>query len=237
MGLALFDFDQTITRFDTLIFFAALLQPEGRRSSRMPSLILLLAALKVRLVSETKAKRLYAHWFLRGRTRDEIEAVGRSFSTQFSQHFYDDTILRILKSHVEASDQVFVVTSNFECLLHPLTGPLKLDGVIGTRVELTETCCTGLLVGLPCTGAEKVQRAISAIGSERMREASAYGDSSGDYPLLRYVRSGYLVRRPRQFKATKARCVRNYWRMATRKPPIWSQSRAIEKTLVKRFGI
>ena len=92
------------------------------------------------------------------------------------------------------SDEIYIVSSNFDFLLKPLQKRWNLAGIIATRTEVLNGIFTGRLVGNACHGKEKVARVIECFGPTITKEAVAYGDSASDAFLLDSVKDGYSVK-------------------------------------------
>jgi phosphoserine phosphatase len=91
---------------------------------------------------------------------------------------------------------VYLVSANFDCLLEPLMARWSLAGVIATQAECLAGVYTGGISGEACHGEEKLRRAVARLGQAAVSGAVAYGNRD-DAPLLRAVRTAYLVRRGR----------------------------------------
>ena len=66
--------------------------------------------------------------------------------------------------------------------------------IIATKLEERDGILTGKFASRNCYGVEKVNR-LKEFFTDREREyLSAYGDSSGDKPMLNYANHGVLIK-------------------------------------------
>jgi HAD superfamily hydrolase (TIGR01490 family) len=194
MSLVLFDFDGTVTKLDTTLEFASFIsaQHPGRGRRLLVAGALILA--RLRLLSNTALKRVFARLFLQGRTHDEIRQIADRYIRTRLDAVVDAKILGLLRDHLNRGDQIYLVSANFDCLLEALARHWSLAGVIATRAASQQGIYTGGIVGAACHGYEKRQQVIARFGGEAVAQSVAYGNQD-DAPLLRCSGTGYLVRR------------------------------------------
>ena len=68
---------------------------------------------------------------------------------------------------------------------------MAIDEVIGTRLETNNGRYTGRFIGKNCNGEEKVRR-IAKLYPRSQYHIVAYGNSSGDIPMLQYAHESYM---------------------------------------------
>jgi len=189
MSLAFFDFDGTLTRRDTILpfaFFIARTRP-GRRW-RVAHLMFWLLLLKVRLISNHRFKAQFCSLLLQGEARKQMDDLALAFATHHVEKALNAPVVAALRNHQQEGDEVYLVSSNFSFLLRPLQAAWALRGIVATEVEIEGGRCTGRIAGQVCDGAEKLSRVLALFNAERVREATAYGDSRGDRALLAFVK-------------------------------------------------
>jgi phosphatidylglycerophosphatase C len=194
MSLAFFDFDGTLTTEDTILPLGLYLtRTKSRRYVTTARLLVLMALLKGRVISNDQFKRRFCELLLKGETSDRVDRLCRAFADQYVQGILNEPIVRRLREHCCAGDEVYIVTSNFGFVLRALAQQLPADGVIATEPDVESGRYTGRLRGSACDGAEKLSRVVLQFGQERVRAAAAYGDSRGDRPLLEFVKTAVWV--------------------------------------------
>ncbi|HEY0274315.1 MAG TPA: HAD-IB family phosphatase, partial [Chitinophaga sp.] len=89
-----------------------------------------------------------------------------------------------IQEHLAAGHRVIVVTASAEEWVRPFCQGMGIE-VIGSRMETdAEGRLTGKLLGLNCNGEEKVCRIKAQVDLSAYTSIYAYGDSSGDRPML-----------------------------------------------------
>jgi phosphatidylglycerophosphatase C len=179
--LALFDFDGTLTRRDTVLPF--LLQVCG--PAALPRFSAAAAGAYVR-DSERRdaAKAAIIRSALAGRSHAEIAAAGRTYASRVI-----DSALRTdgrarLEWHRAHGHRLVIVSASLEPYLTVVAEHLGVDVCLCTRLEVDEQgVLTGELAGANCRSAEKARR-VREVVEPADYEVWAYGDTHGDRALL-----------------------------------------------------
>lgn len=190
---AFFDVDNTIMRGASLFHFAVGL---ARRNYFSGNEIVGFAVKQLKFVlsgsedledmaSATEA----ALSFVQGRSVKEL--------TQLGQEVFDDTMvdklipgtLALAQGHLDAGEQVWLVTATPVELATVIAQRLGLTGALGTVAEVRDGVYTGRLDGAPLHGLAKAEavRAIAQREGLDLALCSAYSDSSNDIPMLSVV--------------------------------------------------
>jgi len=192
-GAAFFDVDNTIMRGASLFHFAVGL---ARRHYFNGREILGFGVKQLKFVmsgsedledmaSATEA----ALSFVEGRSVAELTSLG--------EEIFDDTMvdklipgsLALAQGHLDAGQQVWLVTATPVELASVIARRLGLTGALGTVAEVRDGIYTGHLVGPPLHGLAKAEavRAIAEREGLDLAQCSAYSDSSNDIPMLSIV--------------------------------------------------
>jgi phosphatidylglycerophosphatase C len=188
MTLVFVDFDGTLTKRDTILpfgFFLARKRPN--QYARMARLMWLMMRLKLRTFSNHTFKEKFCGLLLKGESEVEIGALSQEFFEGYVTNSLNRSIAETIRAHQRTGDDVYLVSSNLGVLLQPLQRAWHLSGVIATEPEVRSGRFTGRLCGQACDGPEKLSRVVARFGRERVREATAYGDSRSDRHLLDVV--------------------------------------------------
>jgi phosphatidylglycerophosphatase C len=208
--VAAFDFDGTLTRRDTLIPYLA-------RGLGWPRLLLAfckcspwLAGYAVRWVANDVAKAKLLRATLSGRSVAEMEGwTTRWLAKDFPGQLQSWAMAR-LAWHQQAGHCCVMVSASPDLYLERVAAQLGFDGLICTELQLANVAVsgdqsTGYLTGemqTPnCHGEQKVLRLKSWLdqrfGAGRHGvELYAYGDTSGDLPLLRMAQHAWYRSKP-----------------------------------------
>ena len=183
--VAAFDFDGTLTYYDSLLFFFLYVVGPFKTLFylllQLPTLTLFAFGRKTRL--ETKEAILTQ--FLKGVPMEELREKGEAFAKEgLSRHLRPGALPR-LKWHKKQGHRCVLVSASLDVYLEPWAKLVGFDDALTTRLAIDkEGKVTGKLFGPNCRAAEKVSRLIQLIGPLEKCRLYAYGDSRGDKELL-----------------------------------------------------
>ncbi len=196
---AAFDFDGTLTWRDTLLPFL-------RRLLGTPTLLWVLficspwlLAYALRLTSNHRAKARLLHAALAGRTVSEVESCARSFVQDDLPLQWRPWALQRLVEHQNAGHRCLLVSASTSLYMHLAGESLGVDAVLCTEMEVVDGRYSGRLATPNCHGEEKVRRLQAWLAQQQGNtaiELHAYGDTSGDRPMLRLARQAWYRERP-----------------------------------------
>ena len=185
---ALFDFDDTLIRGDSIVRMCLFV---FRRGMVSPAALLKMGVLSAMYLcgftTAVRAKEA-AMQFLTGKTETEVEALAEEFCEKvLVPKLYRDGV-KELKARAEDGCEVWLISASPAFYLQPLQKHLPITGVIGTRMHVLNGMYTGQMAGENCRGVEKPLRLAEVLASRGdmldYGESSAYGDSAGDAPML-----------------------------------------------------
>lgn len=183
MDLALFDFDGTITRKDSLPDFVQFAVGSPRYYLGLFVLSPWLVAFKLGLLSNERTKqRLLAHFFA-GWERERFQEVADAYSRERIDSITRASAMAAIASHRERGDRVVVVSASMESWLRAWCAQHDLE-LIATRLEFRDGKLTGGFATRNCHGAEKLNRVRERFDLDVFEAIHAYGDSRGDRAML-----------------------------------------------------
>jgi HAD superfamily hydrolase (TIGR01490 family) len=189
--VAVFDFDGTLTRRDSLLPF--LWQIAGPWMFIWNATVLLPTLLQyaVGILENGPAKERVLGQFLVGKPVEDIRAVAGSFAEETIPTLLDPEAIRRLRWHQEQDHGVILVTASPELYVRQWAETEGFDDVIGTCLETKDGVFTGQFAAPNCHGPEKTRR-LEAEGPD-LRGATiyAYGNSRGDRELLDMADQGF----------------------------------------------
>jgi len=217
---ALFDFDGTLIRGDSIILLCLYARRKGLYGRREAAALLwtaLLYGLRVCPALEAKERALS---FLKGKNAEQIAALALDFYNSVLAPRLRPQALEAINRHRAAGHEVLLVSASSMFYLKLLKDRLGFTDIIGTRLDVDETgIFAGRVCGDNCRGLQKPLRLaeyLAARGDTLDYETSAaYGDSYGDLPMLRLCGRKVAVNpRPRLWRALRRLdgAVRVRWR-------------------------
>lgn len=184
--IAVFDFDGTLTKKDSVIEFAKHCVGKQRLFGGMMKSLPWILAWKFRILDGGKAK---LHLFSSLYKGMEYSAFRRRCNDFISnvEEFQREDVVDKLHRHLQAGHRVFIVSASIREWILPwaMNQGVKETNVIGTGMEVdTEGIITGRFSTPNCKGVEKVRRLKSVVTDLEEYEVYAYGDSAGDLQML-----------------------------------------------------
>lgn len=185
---ALFDFDGTLCKGDSIIRFCTFARKQ-KLSTRRQLLAGLWAAaqFKAGRITIEKAKQIALQW-MEGRSELEMQDVAQRFCREvLVPRFFPEGIAALQKEKEEGAI-VLLITASPSFYLEPMRDILGVADVIGTRMDVDPDGLYTSLVGDNCRGLQKPLRLAEYLASKGDRldydASAAYGNSTGDVPML-----------------------------------------------------
>lgn len=200
--VAAFDFDGTLTRRDTLLPFLA-------RGLGWPGLLLALlqcapwlAGYTLRLLPNDVAKARLFSAALAGRSVAEMQAwTNRWLAQDFHGQLRKWTMDR-LAWHKAQGHCCVIVSASPDIYLERVASHLGFDGLICTQMAVQAGRLTGAMRTPNCHGEQKVVRLqawlVKRFGEQALATLTlyAYGDTSGDKPMLQMAQHAWYRSKP-----------------------------------------
>jgi phosphatidylglycerophosphatase C len=182
-GLALFDFDGTITTKDT--FFEMIKFQKGSLAFYFGMLGLLpeLVLFKLKLLSSRKIKERVLSVFFSNQSIDAFQSTCDRFISEALPSMLRSEAIKKIHHHILNNDRVVVVTASPYQWVEGWCKSMKIE-IIATRLQVDQGIITGRLDSLNCNDEEKVNRIKQYLNVDDFSPIYAYGNSSGDKPML-----------------------------------------------------
>ncbi|HJW44784.1 MAG TPA: HAD family hydrolase [Geothrix sp.] len=190
--MALFDFDGTLTRRDTLLPFlkhcvgpAAFLR---RMAGQAPGLLAMATGRR----SNEAVKQQVLRAFFDGWPIGKLADLGARFAREDVPKLLRTSSMQILEWHLEQGHTCYLVSASLDVYVEPWGLGQGFAGVLCSRLAVSEEGrLTGRLFGRNVYGPEKVARIREALGLEPGSVVYAYGDSRGDWEMLELARHAW----------------------------------------------
>lgn len=186
-SVAVFDFDGTITRRDSLVAFLMTAVPSSRFFAKAVTLTPQVIAYRLRVRPGSRLKEDVLKRFFAGMPAECFAQLAQRFAEREVPRLVRPAALDRLRWHICEKHRVVITTASLEAYVRPWAVRNGIESVLGTRLEIdARGLLTGRIDGLNCYGAEKVARLQGLLGDGLSRSTVyAYGDSKGDRELLR----------------------------------------------------
>jgi phosphatidylglycerophosphatase C len=188
--IAFFDFDGTITTKDTLLEFIKYSRGTFNFYTGFALNSPWLIAMKLKLISNQTAKERILSWFFRGADANAFQQQCDGFATKILPVLLRPKALREIESLRQANAIVVIVSASPENWIRHWAGSNGLN-LIATRLQLRENKLTGKILDRNCYGNEKVTRIQAEYQLPDYTTIHAYGDSSGDKPMLQLANKAF----------------------------------------------
>ena len=146
-------------------------------------------------MSVTADARNSALSFIAGLTVVELEELGEEIFDEAMAHRIWPGTRALAQMHLDAGQQVWLVTATPYELAATIASRLGLTGALGTVAESVDGVFTGRLVGdiLHGSGKAHAVRSLAIREGLNLRRCTAYSDSFNDAPMLSLVGTAVAI--------------------------------------------
>lgn len=193
LKLALFDFDGTVTKRDTLLPFLRYFVGNKRFVAEMAILSPVLVGYALRLIRNDVAKQIVLRRFIGGCQLKEIEQSGVCFARDRLPTLVRSWIIERIQWHRAQGHVCMLVSASLDVYLKPWAEATGFEALLCSRLIMnSDGSVTGELRGANCYGAEKAEQVTEWLDGRQPEYIYAYGDSRGDREMLAMADEGYL---------------------------------------------
>ena len=186
--LALFDFDGTITTHDTLLEFIKFSKGKTAFYNGFVRNAPYLVGMKIKLLRNQQVKeRILAHFF-GGMPLDTFQQYCDDFAEKMIPGLLRPGAMEEIARLKKEGATIVIVSASPENWIRKWAEKEGLQ-LIATQLETKHNLLTGKITGNNCYGAEKVARIAALFNTQQFDHVLAYGDSSGDRPMLALAHS------------------------------------------------
>lgn len=189
-SIAFFDFDGTITTKDTLLEFIKFTQGTPAFLAGFLLHSPYLVAYKLNIIPNQLAKEKVMRHFFKGTFLSQFQSWGDAFATEVLPGLIRPKAVEEIKKLQESGVTVVIVSASFGNWIQKWATAHGLQ-LIATKAELRDEKLTGRIDGKNCHGTEKVRRIQELFTLQQYDEVYAYGDTSGDKPMLELATHAY----------------------------------------------
>ena len=188
--LALFDFDGTITKKDSLVDIIKYAVGNLNYYKGLLILAPMLLAYKLKIIPNNIAKeKLIAHFFI-GWDIKHFQLIAHKYSIEQIDKIIRPKAIEQIRSHQEHGDKIVIVSASMEEWLKGWCDMNNLE-LLATKLEVRDNKLTGNFATANCYGIEKVNRIKEKYQLDDYETIYAYGDSKGDREMLNLADKKY----------------------------------------------
>lgn len=197
-ALVLFDFDGTLSTKDSLLpFLYFTLGPLGLARTLLRASPWLLGY-GLHLISNNSAKERLLRIAFRGKSISDLQEKGRIFAATILPRMLRPDMMARLAGYKKAGSCCILVSASLDLYLQPWAKTAGLDAALCSSLLCnTSGQVSGGFDGYNCHGEEKVRRIQEFLHTQTSATPSiilAYGDSSGDIPMMKLANRAWWVR-------------------------------------------
>lgn len=193
--VAFFDFDGTLTTGDTLMPFLKFVVGTPTYYAKLALLSPVLGAYYAKLLRNDIAKQIVLKQYLGGYHIDELFTLGERFSEEVIPTMLREEGMERLKWHQEQGHVCVLVSASMDVYLSSWANKNGVEFLISSRLSRGKNgVVEGRLEEKNCFGEEKASRVKGWLESRSPSVTYAYGDTKGDFHMLRLVVEPKILR-------------------------------------------
>jgi HAD superfamily hydrolase (TIGR01490 family) len=184
-----FDFDGTLTYKDTMFMYLKFYDPikfQIQFLKHVPLFVLL----KLKLAETEKVKKSFIGSILKGQTKEKIEKKSKQFFEEHYPKIIRENALDFIQNIDRDNTQSLLVTASLDIWAKPFADAFEMK-LVSTKAEFQNGVFTGNFIGKNCNGKEKLVRIKAEIKDHKYDKIIAFGDTSGDKPMLKWANEGH----------------------------------------------
>jgi HAD superfamily hydrolase (TIGR01490 family) len=182
-NLALFDFDGTISKKDSMREFLKFYYGNKGVYKAYLANAHWLTLMFVGLIDKGEVKEKIWIYLFNNILQKEFENKAHFFSTEILPTFLYQQAIEKITEHRNRGDRLIIVSASAEEWLKPWCQLHKIE-LIATQLEKKDGKLTGKMASKNCKGPEKIRRIKELLDFNDYQSIYAYGDSDGDKEML-----------------------------------------------------
>ena len=180
-----FDFDGTLTYKDTMFLYLKFYN-KSKFNMQFLKHVPLFVLLKLNLADAEKVKKSFVGSILKGESQEKIEKQADAFCQKYYPVLFRQNALDFIKNIDREKTESYIVSASLDIWVKPFAEKLGMN-LLATQAEFVNGRFTGNFTTPNCNGEEKVHRIVNAVKDQRFDKKIAFGDTSGDKPMLAWA--------------------------------------------------
>lgn len=190
-SIAFFDFDGTITTRDSMLELIKFHHGKMRFYSGLAMLSPWMIGMKLKLISNQKAKEKLLGWFFKNYNADTFSKVCAAFIQERLPNIIKPSAIEKINEHKKNGDEVAVVSASATNWIEGWCKQMEV-ACIATQLEVGDNKITGKLAGINCNYNEKANRILRQYNLENYSFIYCYGDTKGDKAMLQLATHAFF---------------------------------------------
>lgn len=185
-----FDFDGTLTYKDTMFLFLKFYDPSKfyfQFAKHTP----LFVFLKLGLLDAEKVKKSFISGVLKGERKEKIEQKAQKFFEESYPAIFIKNAFDFIENIDRENTESLIVSASLDIWVKPFADKFKIK-LLSTEAEFVNGIFTGNFATKNCNGEEKVNRIKKEIEGKKFDKIIAFGDTSGDKPMLEFAHESHF---------------------------------------------
>jgi len=183
------DLDGTLTLKDTYTKFVLKNLKLSTLLCNLPTFVWMGIRHTLKMINDDDVKKITFHLLFKG--YDTKQSLG-DFAQSIS---WNPLVLEAIEKKREEGYSVVIVTASPDVYVRHICEHLGYDAFISTQTLEENAKLTGAFLGKVCNFEEKPKRIEAFLDSKKLEHSIAYGNSKGDYAMLRYCDESYFVKK------------------------------------------
>lgn len=184
-----FDFDGTLTYKDTMFLYLKFYNSSKFRVQFVKHIPLFIL-LKLKLADTEKVKKSFISSILKGQLQTKIEDKSKRFFEEYYPRIVRENALDFIGNIDRENTDSLIVTASLDIWAKPFAEKLQMK-LVATQAEFKNGIFTGNFIGKNCNAEEKLERIKKEISGAKYDKIIAFGDTSGDKPMLQWANEGH----------------------------------------------
>lgn len=186
--VAAFDFDGTITYYDSLVPFLFFKFGFWKTVAGLTFLSPWFIGCGLRFITRDKTKERVAFYFFKGLHIEELRQSGKEYAEKVLPRKLRPEAVDRLRWHQARGDRTILVSASYDIYLQFWAEIMGFNDLLCSRLKLDQNgFVEGSFVEANCRAKEKVRRLQNLLGDKNNYVLYAYGDSEGDKELLEFA--------------------------------------------------
>lgn len=182
LSLAIFDFDNTLIKRNTLLDFFYCSFPFTKLIFCSLYLSPFVFKYLIHLISNSTLKDKMLTFYLSNMSKNKFECLCLAYKERLAKIVNAEALKR-LSWHKDQGHKIIIISASLENWIKPWAKQYDIE-VLATQLEEKDGILTGHFVGKNCYGPEKVRRLLEKYPGRKDYTLYVYGDGSSDKDIL-----------------------------------------------------